>query len=475
MTESGEDLLTKALAEAIAQLSGPRRLTVVEVTVSGITTFGLRRDETGTPRCRFGPPVPWTDLAGDPATDPPEEATEEQVLLAAVGVPPGSEVFLVCGSPDDPPTAQVMEWLRAARPEATAFTRPGARVETLLREILLHEPLCRSYDLVVLKRHPETGRLELSSHPLFLVGARRGDTLRVQVRCDHGDEYGTAFAVVAWQGPRPRLLSVQTARLTPGRYDFTAELERPGRVRFVGLPGLVRDDRDWAELIAAVPAVLGGEVEPAHLICAVEVSGAAKQVDERLIRVRQMITVMSGGTTPELVVSLVAYGAHSYDRRATQEPVEVAGWLMSPEQALHSLTDWERRGATTPGYPYAAQVEDMLAEVADRLGKTEPRRTVLLTVGDRPPHPPRVHRSEILPCPDRHDWELLLAWIERRAGMTLGAICDRPPEQADPIWQRLGGGAPIQLEVADVRRLGDDLGLSPPKAQRIPFPLIETP
>ncbi|MEU0520367.1 hypothetical protein [Streptosporangium sp. NPDC006007] len=472
--------LRRALAEAVAELAGPRSLTVVEVTAEGLTAFDMHRDETGTPRGRGRATVPWAEPAGERGRDIADVFSARRAVLDAVGMPADGTVVLMGSSPGSPRADEAMEWLRAAHPDAPAFTRADMCARALLREIVADEPLCRSYELVVLKRHPATDRLEFTCRQLFPIEARRGDpSSAFTVRCEPSGERGTAFAVVAWRDRRPALLSVQTVKVPPGRYEITAELERPGRVRFSGLPDLVRDDQDWAELVASVPARFDPPAGPAHLICAVETTGTDAQVRERLRRIGQMITTVSDGVESRLRVSLVAYGVHSYQRGVPEAPVDVAGWQISAEQARYSLEDLEerlkKRGTLSQGYAGAAMVEDMLAEVVSRLSDGGGERTVLLTVGDRPPHPPRADPSEILPCPHRIDWVQQVRRLERYPGLAFGAICDRPPERVDPVWSQLGRGGLAQLDAVDVQGLGAALGLAVPRVQRIPFPLIEVP
>ncbi|MER5645843.1 hypothetical protein [Streptosporangium sp. NPDC002524] len=480
MTESGEDLLRKALAGAVAGLDESRRLAVVEVAADGIITFELRRDDLGRPRCRFGPVVAWTSLADEHAwdhsgrdLDPTGQDPTEEAVIRAAGVHSHAALILVCSFPGSPLAGQALAWLHAARPEAAAFVQADVRVDALLREVVLNDPLDRPYELVVLKRSAMTGRLELAAHQLFGIGTRPGATAEVTARCESGDDRGTTFAVVAW-GRKPLLLSLQSARLVPGRYDFTVELERPGRVRLTGLPGLVEDDRTWADLVATVPRQLGNRDVSQHLVCAVEISGAQENVTQRLDRLRQMIATMSAGLADLLEVSLITYGAHSYERGVQEEPVEVVDWLVSPGQALTSLNRLEERGPGAEGHPHGAQLEDMLAVVVGRVAGREAGRTVLLTVGDRPPHPPRVNGT-LLPCPHRHDWDLLLRRLEQHPGMAFGAICDRDAQEAGPVWSRLGATALTRLDALDIREFGAELGLTAPQDQSVPFPLIEVP
>lgn len=480
MPDPYREQLRQTLAGAVAALTGNRRLVVVEIAVDRVITCEVRRDEDGTPRGR-GWSTAWTDLGMEHGWDETDATKAEQAVLQAAEAHSPSDVILTCSLPDSSRSDQAFEWLRAARPDAPAF-RVDVGIARLLEEVISDDPLRQPYDLVVLRADPRTGRLTLGGRQLFPSGARRGDRAEVTVRCAPSDERGTVFAVVTWQGREPQPVSIHAAKIPPGLYTVTALLERPGRVTFTNLGGLVKDPRGWDELVASVPARVAPPARQAHLICAVEICGADAKVDERLSRIRQMITTLSGESTDRLQVSLIAYGAHSFDRKVRDERVELTDWRVSPGRVLDSLRRLEERGAVGQGYPYhphAAQLEDMLAEVARRLdlGDSGPtsQLTVLLTVGDRAPHPPREHRSGILPCPNRHDWEPVLRRLEQRQGMSFGAICDQPAGRAHAIWRRLGAGASAHLDALDIRGLGADLGLAPPRGTPIPLPLIEEP
>jgi hypothetical protein len=331
-------------------------------------------------------------------------------------------------------------------------------------------PLTRSYDLVVLKPQPGTGRLELSGHPLFPIGARRADRVEVAFRCESSDWSGVAFAVVAWEGRSPHLISIHTAKISPGRYEMSAELRAPGRVRFHGLPGLREDRRDWRALVGSVPAHLESPPAPAHLICAIEMCGGPEKVGERVARAERMIREMSNRLPGLLRASLLTYAAHSFDPKVKEVPIQVPAWQADPGRVLDALAGLDRTGSRR-GYPDGAQLEDMLAEVLKRLGAERDERTALLIIGGRSPHPPAA-RSHILPCPSEHDWEALLHRFERRQKARIGVICDYPPDQAGPTWSRLGRTALAHLDAVDFTSLGVELGVAA-RDQRINFPLID--
>ncbi|MGV9324693.1 hypothetical protein [Streptosporangium sandarakinum] len=496
MPEPDRDLTRKAIAQALAGLADTGHLTVVEVAADGVTTFLLHRDGNGRPRGRSWPAT-WPDLAGEHGWDADPAAAREAVLRAARvhpssagaarifpssadaihetrGSPPSADMILVAASAD-PRAERALDWLRAAHPAAQVL-RADAPTAALVREVMAEDPLTRPYELVVLLADPDTGRLRLTGRRLFPIGSRPGARTRVALRCTEPGAHGTALAVVTWQGPEPRLLSLQSAPLAPGRYEVTAELVRPGRVRFTGLPALSPDHRDWEQLVGSLPDRLPGRAGPTHLVCAVEVCGADDQVAERLSRARQMISFASGELGGLLRVSLLSYAAHSFDPSAPEHPVRVAAWDADAGEALDALGELEEQGAVTRGYPYhpqAAQLEDALAAVAGRLGQAGPAPVVVLTVGGRPPHPPRTDRSRILPCPRRHDWRGLVAVLRQRRGTALGAICDHAAGQAHRLWHELGATALAHLEAVDVRGLAADLGLTAPSPVHLPFPLLD--
>ncbi|NAS23860.1 hypothetical protein GT755_19445 [Herbidospora sp. NEAU-GS84] len=461
MPDPDNDLLRKALAKAVAGLPGSGRLSVVEVAADGLTSFKIIRDDHGVPRGRRWHSS-WTELG-----------QERAALLRAADVDPGDDTLLVCSSLGGSQADEAFEWLRAARPDAPTL-RVDASVAAVITEVLRDDPLTRSYDLVVLRPRPD-GTLELATVPLFPVQARPGATMTMTLHCEQGGPNGTAFAVVTWQGQEPLLLSVASGALHPGTYNVTAELRRPGRVQFSGLPPLTDDHRGWAELIDEIPARLPVRPSDAgHLICAIEVCGAEEKVAERVGRARQVVSTLSG--RPGLSVSVVAYGAHSFDRAVKDSPVEVRAWRVDVAAAQDALDELEERGAITQGYPYhphAAQVEDMLVTVDRRLSRDPASSVALLTIGDRPPHPPKLDTSRVLPCPHRHDWRAVAIRLEQSRHVVFGAIVDyQYGDRLPRVWRQLGSAALANFDALDIRGLISGLGLVS-DAVPVPFPLID--
>lgn len=456
----GQVALPEAIATQVKSLSGDMVLHIAELSAAGIIAWEVYRDQCGSPQARHWDLVPWSDLSDD------GELSTAKIVRLFRRLDP-SRLLLACADTSSPTVRHARELIMAVTGGVAAFTS-REQFEELLGSVLAAEPITQWYELVAL-RQSTSGRLAFTSVPLFPPGARRGDRKPFSVRCEPGEEYGTVFAVVALESPgRARLLSVQTGKLSAGTYDLTAELRRPGLVRFDGLPAkLYPEQRPWAALVASVPA----ERHPlhrSHLICAVEISGTDAQVRDRLDRVDQLIKTAARGTEQRLSVSLITYGPHPVHWNSTEEPVRVLTWAQSGAEALEQLWRLEGHPAET-GYPRAARLECVLTEVAGRLTGQE-GRPVLVTVGSRPAFPPRVDPlTEIIPCPDRNDWRRALHQLMDHPGIAFGAISDRDPDGG--IWTSLGTDAFAPVSAFDARRFAAKLGLL---SANIPFPLAES-
>jgi hypothetical protein len=448
----------EALRSGLAALRAEEAFTVAEFGAVGLTVWEVRRAGNGMPQAERWPAVTVASLLdGGAAVD----RRLSQVVASGVRL-----VFV--SSSADERHAELFGRLHGASPGAPVF-HSTVPLEEVLRDVIDNDPLTEWYELVVLRR-TRSGRLVFQSHPLIPPGAERGYRQDLTVRCEPSDEHGTVFAVVAAEQAGFRLVSVSSVSLDPGVYHLTAELLRPGEVGFAGLPERPRPDhRSWSELVAAVPERLDRR-ESAHLICAVEVCGTTEQFEERISRIEQLI---EGAESADgrLAVSLICYGPHSFDR-AVEEPASALAWAGTSDDALSALAGQRERGPVQAGYPYAAQLECALTEVARRLTGRE-GRPVLVTVGSRPPFPPRVDpRTQILPCPYRRDWRLALGRLRGYPGATFGAIGDHDPDSG--IWNQLCSTAFAREDAVDVRRFAAALGLSIDAVQYVPFPLVET-
>jgi TIR domain len=241
----------------------------------------------------------------------------------------------------------------------------------------------------------------------------------------------------------------------PGGYDLTARSLRPSPFRFdVALPELRSDHPSWPESVVAASAETNLR-QPVHLIFALEVSGAAAQVEERLSRVEQLIGFIAAHRR-QLIVSLISYGPHSFYPMLPEEPPRVLAWASTSETALSALRELYDRGPTETGYPWAAQIECVLSEIADRLTECQ-ERPVLVTVGSRVAFPERMNPVlKILPCPARKDWRQAIQRLRKHPGAAFGAIHDQGEEE---IWTQLGMDALAHIGSVNPPRFAAELGL----------------
>lgn len=483
--DSGVEAILADLTRDIARLPPGKALTIAEFTASSVNVLTVRPDRGGTPRVRYWRHGwhalrTWGQLNERELLDHVQPEDDTRLVLARTG--PLDAVDQAGQDARDADRA--FEMYQDEYPHARTF-RSVAPVDELLEEATARVPLPSSmwYELVLLRRS-RSGRLELTAQQLFLPDARRGDTRRFTIRCEASDEKGTAFAVVARDAAFSfELVSMESARISPGTYDVTATLLRLGRVRFDGLPvKLGEDARSWLDVVAVIPDRLD-LIGPAHLIVAVEICGSAETLRVRVDRAAQLIGEVRDGADGPVVFSLLTYASHSHDRWTDDEPVIALAWAETRGAVLDSqLRSLRVRPPAVSLYPLAAQVECMLDEVARRLRGPEAAaagRPVLVTIGDRPAFPARVDPvSGIIPCPRHNDWFGIFRRLAD-AGMAFGVVRDpdeddtsgRPGNPSDDIWRRLGAYASATLSAFDARRFAVDLGLLSATMQYLPLPL----
>ncbi|MEV0380508.1 hypothetical protein [Nonomuraea sp. NPDC050643] len=427
------------------------RLAVVEIDAAGIRIYEVRADEVGTPYHLRRAAAKWSTLtaSGDEVFDAVLRIAGD--LISADEDDP----VMVVRSADGHEQEAALRALRQWRPSTQVVEAPGVKLGELLPELIAGAPLRHAYDLIVARERADDGRLELVGRRLFGPGAKPGDDAQVTITCT--DAGGVLLAVSAWQGllQPSDLVSVDHAPLPPGPHRLRAVLERPGVVRFPEIHGLQPDTRPWTDVVATLPALLPPAPRPTHLVCAIETAGTPKEFEDRCHWAGYVIDLL---TEPELQVSVVGYGTHVFGtRHADRTRPTVAVWSGSTAQARAAL---ESLRPTAPTYPKAAQLEDLLAEVRDMLlpqpGGT---RTALLTIGARPPHPPRGGLDRVPPCPARHDWLALLRDLEQRHDLRSAAICDSPPVSPSSPWHRLGSAALFQVDAVNAEELVVRLGL----------------
>ncbi|MEO3797126.1 hypothetical protein ABGB14_43585 [Nonomuraea sp. B10E15] len=444
--------MREAFRTAVATLGAGESITLVGLTAGEALSIVITLDGAGVPQ-------PSEQLI----TGMPGELSLPE---------PTGRLYVVNTAPDAPGAVAIFDRLRTAHPDARCWDQEGLDVRGLARDAIADSPVRLSHGLLVARADPRTGQIMLALRELFPEGARRGAVAEVRVRSEAADDHGTVLAVVAWDGSAPALLSMQVAHVPPGPHLVRVRLRRPGSVLFLSPEQVTRDNRSVAELMAAIPRSYEPVQQHVHLVCAIEIAGPAARVAARLDCAEKLVKAAHRGfpRPGALSVGLMGYGAHHPTRRRRGDRVIVTDWLADPEEALKSL-GWF--GAAESGHPRAVQLEDMLAEVVARLDAgPRPRRTTLLVIGERPPHPPGPG-GDVAPCPHGHDWQRLLSRLERQQDVTLAAIRDQPGSPGGAVWARLGTAALKPLATVDAEALCAQIGLSSLKRPKIPVPLID--
>ena len=364
--DSAAEAITAGLTRDIARLATGKTLTIAEFSPSRVTVWKVLLDSAGTPRVQSR----WHDwhslrvlgrVDDSELLDRIRPEDDGGIVLARTGQEITGEDALDAD--------RAFEIAKDAYPGSRAL-RSGTALDDLLGEATARVPLPPSlwYELVLLRRR-RSGRLEFTAQQLFLPEARRGDTRQFTVRCEPGDDNGTVFAVAARDAAFEfQLVSMASAKVTPGTYHLVATLLRPGLVRFDGLPVKLRPDpRPWLDVLAEVPERLD-VYGPAHLIVAVEACGSPEVFETRIDRADELIADIQDAADGPVTFSLLTYAAHRHNRMTGDEAVNVVAWAESnPETLTRRLLALRARGPSQVRYPRAAQIECMLAEVARRL------------------------------------------------------------------------------------------------------------
>lgn len=413
--------------------------------------------------------IPDQDQPRDADEDPPkaglrDPAAADPFAAEAPGTETPAAEVPAAETPAPPPPRTILDTARTAEdhpfeladmlPPTLRDDHPSvyAPADPRRRDGARRGPRLPDYYNVAGLRRSRSGRLRWDMIPLFPPGATRGDRVTFKARCAPSDEHGTVFAVLAEpeNDPTraPELRSVQSAKVPPGIYQVTAELLYPdrGHVQFHGLPTPPREDRrPWQQIVTSVPTRMPVDGGPIHLIVAIEISGPdGPSVGERLESVRQLILHVAAEAADFVCYSVITYGPHSINANNPEYPevpVATLAWAETADDALAVVDRLSRRTPARFGYEYAAQLECLLADLDGNLTGQE-GRPVLVTVGARPPHPPRVDPvTMIIPCPRRRDWTVPMNRLRgRHAGIAFGSIRDagRPDDQ---LWQLLGADA----------------------------------
>jgi hypothetical protein len=271
-------------------------------------------------------------------------------------------------------------------------------------------------------------------------------------------------------------VSTDSVRLRPGTYELRATLAESGRVTFTDPPGVTADPRSWSELLAALPERVTPTVSDVDLVCCVDLSAYGFGARRQLVAGCIELLGAEYSEPGRFRAAVIGYGDHIFNTRATpvgdraEDKVVFGSRLASPADALDHLYALD---TVEPGPWPSAPIEDALARIAPRIGRIPAdRKVILLTVGDRPPHPSREGADGALPCPREYDWQRLLRQIESREGLVSLAVLDSG-EHAGPAWRRLGRSGLHHLTRTDPERLAIAAGVIVPPHRRLPFPLLD--
>lgn len=451
MTSYDEASLRQAIAVILARAVPGKPAAVVDIASVGVTTFEVGCDRLGIPFQRQKSLVSWPELASG----------------APFEVPSGELIYV--RSSDGPPALAMLTRLKAPRNDAPVWVLPGASVTDLFKEVMSDFPTKLDYELLAVSVDEMANRVRLTSTRIFNRGVTRGERATARFRIlDNGQP--TLLAMVARDGRVPEVLSVSQVRLLPGEHELQAELLGPGKVRFLSPAGVQPYDGDLKEHIDRVPSALNS-IREAHLICATEISGPAARVASRLYLAERLIKHLHR-QFPELgqlQVSAIGYGAHRFEPKSTDDRLIVAPWLGTPLDAIRSLGTF---GASEHGYQEAAQVEDMLAEVASRLSQAQPAcRTVLLILGDRPPHS-AAEGATRRPCPHGRDWRTALKQLTVSWNVFIAPIRDDLSALGAATWANLATTRVLAADSVDFDALWREAGLVKPAISHVPFPVV---
>ncbi|ROO86240.1 hypothetical protein EDD29_3803 [Actinocorallia herbida] len=459
-TETPAGSLREVLAACLARLEPKGVVSVLHLDGAAITTHVLERDGVEVPRATRAAQTLWRRL--ESAADPAES------VRAAVRRMGEAPLVVVVTVRRHPMAGRTVGWLREERPDAMVVFEENADVAGELAGAVENEPLRIAYDLVTLEE--AGGVFTLRPIPLFERGARPGETRTdLPVRTGPARE-GVVLAVLP-RGHRPgeRFVAVGRARGHPGGRLF-ATLVRPGEVAFSGAGEVVPESRGWETVTASVPRTMRAWSVPTRVVLAVELSGPAETVAARLRCARRVIGVLGAELLGDLTFTLIAYGQHVFGRDRRRGQPDVLDWPAVSQDAavlaIHTLEEAEPLAETYRGH---AMVEDALARVAELGTAAVPGRDALVLIGDGLPHPPQASPSDVLPCPERHDWQgVLTEIVEGRPGLRVGAVTERPTED---FWREIGQDALARPATVDVREFCADLGLVPAEPPRLMFPI----
>lgn len=489
------------------------RLTFLEVGPDAIVEERAVADDVGTPALgSVGARHDWADLLPMLSSDQAERRFQlaggvgrhpldpDAVAGALAGALPtmvataagAGEVVLVDRSAGWGIPAVAVALIRERFSPIADLTPPhGVPLRDFADRVLRRAPLRHGYDLVLAAIDERTGAVRLDPRPLFPAGTAvppGGElTAEVHAAVPPVATVPLALPVVVRRGVEPAGWAVLRAGSVTPRGTTEAHvrvaLDGPGRLRFADPPNIEDDPRAWADLIGSLPDhVDNSAIAPVDLVCAVELCGDPTSVEARLGLVRDLLDLVDTGDSrvDGVRVGLLGYVDHTYEQRpaiASPAPILLSP-LDEPGPARGVLGHWR---PSPSRHDYAAPLEDAL----HALGRMPWRRgsqRVLVTVGTRPPHPPRQGADPALPCPYRHDWRRLLDDAVDRFRLRRLAVAGPPTwagegsagqlgqRHAAEAWSELGADGLFVAGEVTAGSLADLAGLSPGAAPRaLPF------
>jgi hypothetical protein len=208
-------------------------------------------------------------------------------------------------------------------------------------------------------------------------------------------------------------------------------------------------------------------------------SGTAEAVGRRKALAHDLIQLASGEYPGrQLRVAIVTCTDHVFgvEKGGEYRPVTDSSELDTATLALEWLADAE--GASIKGR-LSAPVEDLLNDASALLsGSTQAgRRPRLLTLASRPPHPFPQRNSEKMACPLHISWTKIVQKLDQVGVLRAVVVDELPSARSDERaeWNQIGPAGQHSITAATVSRLAEDLGLLPPRTQRVPLPLTDRP
>ncbi|WP_242909626.1 hypothetical protein [Actinomadura terrae] len=484
--------LHSVLANALHRMGQGRGLVVAEIGAEhGLTVTRVVLDELMIPRGYDTPEVtPWETLLPFLSRDPGERRfqlaggladLDRDTLWRALrdGLPqrldePGDDIVLAYREIGWPVPDRAVRFLRKRHPNAEVVPAGESSARDLLGPLIATLPTRHDVGLLAAGVEPGTRRVGPRLIPLFPAGTPAGATRAFRLESPPGAAETTVLAAVAASAEHWTLLAAGAAPLPA---DVKVVLDGPGRVRITEPAELAPVAESLPELLDGLPDRLEILTERVDLVCAVELGGVDELVQRRLGLLRELVSAVDATYpgTGLVRVAVLGYQDHAYGRGKEKRRPVLGGWLDTPATAVAALA---RLRPSPVEYPEAAPVEDALHEVAERLvgygaAGRPAARTILLTVGGRPPHPPiQGEFDDVLPCQFERSWPSAHAALTR-AGVACAAVLHGDGARDHPVWDALGAAGVHDLDDIDARRLGVGLGLLPSAPQTLNLPLAD--